>query len=389
MARASASGEGRATPAREPGALKHAIAAAIPTALALGLSAACEAPPRLAITDVGRYDFVGGDNSNPALVAEELSGIAWLQGDAYVAVSDDHACLHRLRVDIDPGTGEVRGATFGEPLALRDSSGRALDDSTGLGDREDVAYDPGRNSVWIAHEARGEARGESALAEYSLETGTILRVVSPRSEPGLRIFARGRDNRGFESLARRSDGEEWWTANEEALAEDGPASSAGNGTTVRLVRLDREMKPVAQYAYFVDPPTGAIRGPSPYEGVALAGVPDLVVLPDGRLVALERMFAGDSEGAPTNRIRIYLVDYGRATDLSKGAEAEGLEGKKFTLATKTLLWEKTFTLPNSNFEGLTLGPPLANGDVSLLLIADNQSGTQQALYALRLSGLRE
>jgi len=50
-----------------------------------------------------------------------------------------------------------------------------------------------------------------------------------------------------------------------------------------------------------------------------------------------------------------------------------------TLA-KTLLWERLFSA--ANFEGMTFGPPLADGSRSLLLISDNGGGLAQQLYAV-------
>jgi hypothetical protein len=59
----------------------------------------------------------------------------------------------------------------------------------------------------------------------------------------------------------------------------------------------------------------------------------------------------------------------------------------WTPAVKTLFFERRFGLPISNFAGMVLGPRLANGDRSLLLIADNGRGTWQSIYALRLRGV--
>ena len=64
-----------------------------------------------------------------------------------------------------------------------------------------------------------------------------------------------RANRGLEALALDPDGRHLWTANEEALAADGPAAGAGEGTVVRLVRLPVAGRGEAfQAAYRADPP---------------------------------------------------------------------------------------------------------------------------------------
>lgn len=149
------------------------------------------------------------------------------------------------------------------------------------------------------------------------------------------------------------------------------------------------MRPVAQYAYVVDPYPARIKRPTLLRGYDTSGLSDLLLLPNGRLLALERAFAGDSTGAAGFRIRIHEVDCSAATDISEPPLAEGLAGKSYSPARKRLLWEKRFGFDNSDFEGITLGPRLRNGDRALLLVADNDGGTAEAIYALRLSGLGE
>ena len=112
-----------------------------------------------------------------------------------------------------------------------------------------------------------------------------------------------------------------------------------------------------------------------------------VALDDGRLLVLERALAGDSTGMGGFRIRIYLADPSRATDVSEPPFRSGLAGRAdWTPASKVLLWEQRFGLPVSNFEGMALGPRLSRGTRSLLLIADNGGGTWQSIYALELRG---
>jgi hypothetical protein len=114
-----------------------------------------------------------------------------------------------------------------------------------------------------------------------------------------------------------------------------------------------------------------------------SGVSDLLALPDGRLLVLERELGGTF--IPDFRNRIYLVDFTGATDTSA---ISSLNSATFTGLTKTLLWEGNFA--NDNFEGITLGPQLANGDYSIILVSDDGGGTNaQSLYALRISGVPE
>ena len=362
--------------------LRAALVAAS-VCFAVGCSAEpSQQPTRLTITDVGRYAFEGGGNDDPALVAEELSGLDWLSGNTFIAVGDEHACLYSLTIDIDPETGEITHAEILEPLVLTGPGGSS---PAGVADdREGVAFDKATNTVWISHEETGGDRTVSTLCQHSVESGEMLRRIDVGADPTLAVFAKGRSNRGFESLGAHPDGSEYWAANEEALVADGDVSTTERGTTVRLQKFDANLEPVAQFAYVVEPISGVISAPEPFSGVGIGGVADVEVLTDGTLLVLEREFSGDADGFAGNTIRIVEVGFEGATDISG---MESLAEATFTPVQKRELTKLYFPFSNSNFEGIALGPRLANGDHSLILIADNHSGTMQALYALRLSGL--
>lgn len=345
-------------------------------AVACGGPAPRAAPsgPGPEIREVGRFNFEGGADPDPRLAAEELSGLVRAGGDRYLAVSDEHAALHVLRIAVDPESGRVLAVRFERAVPLTEGSGAP--EPEGL-DREAVAWDPGSRTVWIAEES-----GPS-LRHHGLD-GRALEVVDPASDPALAPFASARPNLGFEALARRPDDGGYWTANEEALAIDGPAATPAAGSVVRLASFDASMRPIAQYAYVTDPVPGEITSPLPAVGHELSGVVGLVALPSGPLLALERALGGDASGMAGFRIRIFAVDVSGATDVSGTPYGEGLEGARYRPASKRLLWETRLGLPVSNFEAFAAGPELAGGDTSLLLMADNGGGTWQSILALRI-----
>jgi hypothetical protein len=212
----------------------------------------------------------------------------------------------------------------------------------------------------------------------------MTRLIRTDTNSPLRGFASQRPNRGLESLTRIPDGSGYWTANEGPLRIDGPEAGESTGAVVRLLRLDASMDPGAEYAYPVDGYPARISSPFFLAGNEVSGVSDLAALPDGRLLVLERAFSGDSTGSADFRNRIYLVDTSAATDVSKGALAEGLAGRSYAPARKQRLWEINSGLSNSNFEGMALGRELGGGDRLVLLVADNNGGSGETLYALRL-----
>jgi len=360
----------------------------------LGLSSAAACAERGASRDplsadslravaVGRFDFESGSPADPALAPEELSGIAWVDGDRYLAVGDAHAAVQALTIRIDPRTGEVRSAVFAAPVALRDSLGGRLPEPQLAEDREGIAWDPERREIWIANEQTGPDRSVPSIERFSMD-GNRTGLLRVGSDPSLAPFLRPRANRTFEALARAADGSSFWTANEDALIPDGPAASDTAGAVVRLLRVGPDLRPLAQFAYPLDAWSRRIRNPSLVAGREINGVSAMAALPDGRLLVLERAFGGDIGGNASLRSRLYLVDVSGATDVGGEDHRGGLAGARYRPARKALLWETGWGLTNSNFEGMTLGPTLADGSRVVILIADNNGGSAQALFTLRL-----
>jgi len=226
-------------------------------------------------------------------------------------------------------------------------------------DFEGVAYtNAARNSVFLADE------NGPGVREVGLATGAELQAVAIPP-----VFANRRANLGFESLARSPDGAVMWAANEQALTVDGPVATSAAGTNVRLLQLNvagDAVTPGSQYAYRVEPIHGTNAFGSPQSGLS-----DLVAMPDGTVISLERsvsLLASPS----TYLSRIYEIDFAGATDVSVGPTAAGLIGQTFTPVSKQLLWSGPADGTNGqNLEGLTLGPRLANGSWVLIGVVDD------------------
>ena len=323
----------------------------------------------LSIIDPGQGPVALADGASVA--PHELSGLTWVPGtSSYFAVSDDQPILYQLDVAIDATTGVIQAATTAASLGLTRSDGTPFPAAR---DIEGVALGPGGTSVFISDESGPTIR------EQSLDTGRTLAEIGPASAPALAVFANQRTNLGWESLARAPDSGVFWTANEEALTVDGPSGAGNKNTLVRLQQLATDLTPLSQWAYRVS-------GDIVADTVANtnAGVSDLVALPGGQLLVLERSAGLVSYPDIDLRSRIFLVDFSGASDVTGIA---ALTAGGFTEVAKTLLWEGLF--PDDNFEGIALGPMLANGDRSLLLVSDDGAGLNTSLYALRIVGVPE
>jgi hypothetical protein len=330
------------------------------------------------------------DAEGNAVEITGLSGVAWMGDDRYVAVMDnsEHLLLFRLSL-----------TQTGKPIAVE--SLRVLKLSQ-RHDYEDVVPCPGP----VAHAMRQERAGTGgeredasescvlvceedtpAVRAFSLDDGRMLGAV-----PLPRNLLTRRPNRGLESLAIEPNGRSVWTANEEALANDGPPATVGGGTVVRLTRLplpvaeqplpydrlrSRREQPAAaafQVAYRVEPPHTFLRV---FAGQPLSGLAALVALGKGQLLTLERSGA---PGLPPFASRIYCVNTAAAVDVS--AVERDLAGRKEAVVEKRLLWSDSLGV---NLEGLCLGPLLADGNRSLVAIADNGGiGTPNQLVGLAL-----
>ncbi len=310
-----------------------------------------------------------------AIGAQELSGLTWggpsSEGEGlhtFYAVSDTRPAVFRLTLRLDELTGAVKEAHVVERIELDHGA-----------DCEDIAFDARDGTFWIADETGPSVRQFRLTRNGPSRRGEMIRELEIPP-----IFRTRRPNLGFEAIAVDPVTGDLWTANEEALPPDGAASGPDSGSTVRLLRFDAEQRPAAQFAYVTE--TVGTRPPKSHPRER-SGLVALGILPGSRLLALERALDVQRlliADVPVFTSRIFLVEAMDATDVS--SLRDGLKGREFTPVRKTLLWHKRFGLegPN-NFEGMAVGPRLADGSLSLLLISDDEKGMlEQSLFALRV-----
>lgn len=309
------------------------------------------------------------DQNETSFTIAGVSGIAYLGADAtapdpgsshiFAAVMDNSNKLLRLRVRFN-ADGSIQTVEVLGGVALSASH-----------DFEGVAPAARHTEHVLLCE-----EDTPAVRRHDLVSGAELSAL-----PLPAIFSQRRPNFGLEAIATRlppAGSATVWTANEEALNPDGPVSSPSTGTLVRLQRMSGQMglwNTDGQWGYLTEPMHGSsING-------ARSGVSDLVVLPDGRVLVLERSLAFSLGGL--FRTRIYEVGFAGATDTS-GLATLTLGG--YTVSSKSLLWQGNL----NNLEGLCLGPVLADGSRVLVgVVDDGDPVSTTQIVSFSLNGLTE
>lgn len=341
-------------------------------AVALILVGSAAAGQALSVNYRGTASLPGStttDQNSQSFAFAGLSGLTWAGGSTYWAVMDNSDKLVKLNVTFN-ANASINAVSVVGGLTLPETR-----------DNEGIAFtNAARGSVWVSD----ETSPGMGLREYSLSNGALLQTVAVPS-----VYQQARGNFGLESLsAGKTAAGGVWTANEEALTVDGSLSTTTQGSVVRLQQMNGSGTGLVagpQYAYVTAPIHRSITP----DASSRSGLSDLVALPDGRLLALERSFAyaGGLDLGVSYQNRLYLVDTSAATDIS--ALTAGLTGETYTASSKELLWSKTSGLFEANrignLEGLTLGPQLANGNHVLLGIVDwPGSGSSDSISANRL-----
>lgn len=298
--------------------------------------------------------------SSGSTAAAQLSGITYAGDTSYYAVGDNGAAsIWQVYTSLNGTNGLIRSSAVSGGISAPDL-GR---------DSEGIAFHTGADSVWVSDEI------DSTITEFSLSTGQKIGTVTV---PTIFRPANVQNNMGLESLTYGAG--TLWTANEEALKPDGALSTTEAGSWVRVQKFTGPdtFTAGAQYAYRTDP----ISELSPFIDVERSGMVDMLALPDGRVLTLERELGGV---VPYFRSRVYLLDFTGATDVSA---LDTLTAGGFTPLTKTLLWQGVFGL--SNFEGMALGPKFSDGGYGVLLVSDDgsgQLGQRQTILSLVLGGV--
>ena len=277
--------------------------------------------------------------------AGNYSGITSIGGDRYAIVSDKAPELgfFLFHISIDSITGTLRDVVCEGFVGAASGSGAP--------DLEAITFVPDRRTLFLADEA-------TTISEYTLDGQPTGRCLP------LQMYGNLNKNYGLESLTYNAQTHRFWTCNEAA--------------PIRLQAFDEQLQPVASYTYPLDTPKAAHRKAASKRGQSeLAqrfpsesrlskarnyahGVSELLALSDGALLVLEREFY-----VPKRKVGAWVIN--KLYQYFPDSEA-----------TKHLVaqWKTRLNLTRralANYEGMCLGPRLADGRQVIILVSDSQN----------------
>jgi hypothetical protein len=322
----------------------------------------------------GQYYVISDDRSqrNPARFYTAEIGVSPTGLDS-VRITGTHPFLQP-----DGSTYPPTVTTPGQPQTVApDPEGIAVDPATG-------------RLLWSSEGERIVSTTAAPVLEdpwvhAATTTGTYLGQYALPPQEHMNAQAVGpRQNQTLEGLSFTPDGTQLYASMEDPLLQDGADPTPAAGALTRVTRYDPHSGlPTAQYGYPLSPfftrlPAG--------DTTDTNGVSDLLALGDGRFLVVERASVYAQENW---KIRIYLASDAGATDvLARDALTEGAVRPM----TKQLLADLSDVpgLPRvDNVEGITLGPRLADGRRTLVLVSDDNFSTLQVtqFIAFAVSGL--
>lgn len=286
-----------------------------------------------------------GQRAFPATVpAGNYSGITPL-GDGLYAVVDDKSPtdgFHVMKLRVDSLSGELLDVSH-ERFLSSGNTGR---------DAEGIFFLPDTRRVWMSGEADNQVR------EYTLEAQPTGRTLPlPKSFEGLS------PQYGLESLAYDDSLSVFYTMGESAMPADGPQATSTNGQAnlLRMAAIPAGGGEARELFYRMDAPR-AHREAAQYA----MGVSELLVLPGGQLLVLEReAFVPRTKIGAFVACKLYVIDPRETTSPDRPLTKRLLTEWRTKLNLTARSW--------ANYEGMCLGPRLPDGDQVIILVSDSQS----------------
>ena len=291
--------------------------------------------------------------------------------------------VQRFTIDVNQSTGAISNFKIAETVIFKSGTqtlnGLAPSPTNTLGlahDPEGVVINPKNGNFLISDEYGPSVREFSRSGELLRTFNTPANLIPRNGVTGVANFAGDtgntagkRTNRGFEGLAISPDGQFAFAMLQSAMLDEG----AGNGKINRIVKFDLATgEAVGQYAYEMK---------RSGEG---QGISALVAINDHEFFVLERNNRGVGVGGAfaTADKEVYRIDLNGATDVSAINVNSGAAFTKVSKSAQILDLDANTLAALGNkspekWEGLAIGPKLANGKYLLLAGTDNDYSVTQ------------
>jgi len=324
----------------------------------------------------------------------QVGGLSGIDYDArenkYYLISDDRSNINPARfytAEIRIRNNKIDSIVFLSVDTLRQPGGKPYPSHRVYpltsSDPESIRYNPVSNSLFWASE--GERQSKNGKEEtqqafiYEMDTrGYFLDSFQLPQNLLITSAMKGpRRNSVLEGFSFTPDGHTAFVSCEEPLLQDGSAATVNYaGALARITKFDAHTKKaVAQFTYPLD---AIAHLPKPAAAFAVNGISEIMAIDEFHLLVMERSF---STGRLINTIKIYLVDLTRSSNVLNQFSVASNKSVK-PAAKKLLLDTDSLNRYIDNLEGICFGPVLANGNKSILLIADNNFSPLQRTQLL-------
>ncbi len=312
-----------------------------------------------------------------------LSSIDYANDQFYLISDDPNSPIRVYTADLTFNESSFSDIKITSQIELLDTNNASF--STPI-DPESLRIDTSLNSIIWSSEGNINNKENPFVREASLEGSFKKSFIIPSIfEVGTSNDKGPRHNGVFESLSLSFNGKGYWIGMELPLKEDGQEPIFANDTDspVRIAYINKSTgKFEKQLAYELDKVTREIIGSG--FNFTVNGLVEILEYDTNKFLALERSFTtGADDGG--NNVKIYKVDATNATDISN---IESLKGASYKKVEKILLFDfetirnELSSIPGGNsakvvdnIEGITFGPRLTNGNLSLVVVADNNFST--------------
>jgi len=317
-----------------------------------------------------------------------LSGITYdVENDLYYVVSDDRGQkgpprFYNFKIDLSKGKLDQSKVLPVGVTTLLDENNQKF--ALGGIDPEGIAVTK-KSTVFISSEGDVSESINPFIHEFSLASGNAINSlpIPEKFLPDGKNQRGVRNNLAFESLTITPNNQMLFTATENALVQDGEAAKPNFGTPSRILQYNLSYnQPQKEFLYPMEPVTPLFN----FTGRFDSGLSDLVALDNrGNFLSLERSFTGLGFA-----VSLFEVSLNNADDIHNIPNLATVDMSKIKPVEKKLLLDlQTLPLPLDNIEGLTIGPKLSDGNISLILVSDNNFNRLQTTQILALKLKRE